>query len=341
MKRWLPWLIYTSGAAAVIAIAFAAILAWVWRDAPPASDLPWPVADTDATSITETAAETGVAVTATWLGITTLLFDDGETQIMVDGTFTRAGPSALALGRLRSDIATINYAMDEFRIDRLAAIVPVHSHFDHAMDAGNVANRSNAVILGSESTANIARGAGVPVDQYQILASGETRHFGDFSITLVESAHAPLGHGEDGWLDGVIDEPLVQPARVWSWRGGAVTSVIIAHPSGTSLIQGSAGFVDDALAGVDADVVFLSVAGLASLGAGHTADYWRETVDETDAKRVLIVHFDDFTQPLGETRLFPSIADNVLDAAAWIDDLAAESGATVHRPPFGVPVPLY
>ena len=67
--------------------------------------------------------------------------------------------------------------MAEFRIDRLAAIIPVHSHYDHAMDVGIVANRSSAVVLGSESTANIARGANLPVDQYQILANGETRKF--------------------------------------------------------------------------------------------------------------------------------------------------------------------
>ena len=39
------------------------------------------------------ASEPGDRVTATWLGTTTLLFDDGETQVLIDGAFTRVGPS--------------------------------------------------------------------------------------------------------------------------------------------------------------------------------------------------------------------------------------------------------
>ena len=130
----------------------------------------------------------------TWLGITTLLFDDGETQILVDGTFSRPGLfDLLSQRRIYSDAATINAALAEFRINRLAAIIPVHSHFDNAMDAGFVANRTEAVVLGSESTANIASGAGVPVSQYQILAVGESRQFGQFAIKLIESRRSAVG----------------------------------------------------------------------------------------------------------------------------------------------------
>ena len=197
--------------------------------------------------------------------------------------------------------------MDEFRIQRLAAIIPVHSHFDHVMDAGNVANRSTAVILGSESTANVARGANVPVDQYQILASGEKRHFGDFTITLIGSAHAPIGPGDQGWFSGIINEPLEQPARAWSWRGGTATSILIEHPDGSALVQGSAGFIEGRLAGVNADVALISVAGLASLGEDYTRRYWQETVTATGADRVLAIHFDDFTKPFGDIQLFPDV----------------------------------
>jgi len=317
--------------AALVVVLGAATLLWLWRDRPALTKLPWQLADT--------APHPDATVSVTWLGISSLLFDDGETQILIDGAFTRLTPLDIALlRRVRSDVATVNYALDEYRIDRLAAIVPVHSHFDHAIDVGLLANRSTALLLGSESSANIARGAGVPVDQFQILASGEQRVLGDFTITLVESRHVP---GLSGWPGGVIEEPLAQPARFWAWRGGAAYAVLLSHPAGTTLIQGGAGFEKDALADYSADAVLLSVAGLAAQGQSYTRRYWQETVGKTGAELVYAIHFDDVTRPLGEVMLPPKFIDDVVTSAGWLNEMAGETGVDVLRPPFGVPVPLY
>ena len=321
-------------ALAIIAIV---ILMRLWQDRRSLEDIGWPTADV--------VSEPTDMVTVTWLGTTTLLFDDRETQILIDGSFTRLHPLNFALFLpVSSDVATINYALTEFRIDRLAAIVPVHSHFDHAMDVGHVANRTNAVILGSESTANIARGADVPVDQYQILAEGETRQFGDFTIRLMASRHAPIKLGGDGpWFPGTIEGRLRQPASVNAWKEGVVWSVFIGHPRGTTLIQGSGGYIDGKLDGEVANVVMLGIAGLYRLGKEYVTDYWNQTVPVTGATRIISVHHDDFTAPFGEVRLFPDIADNIVVTAAWINEAAAANGAgvTIELPPFGQAIPLY
>ena len=334
MAKWYRWATYGIGGLLTIGVIAIASLMWLWQDRHALSDLGWPVA--------EPTLDSDGAVTVTWLGISTLLFDDGETQILTDGTFTRLHFSDfLLLRRVRSDIASINYALNEFRINHLAAIIPVHSHFDHAMDVGNVANRTTAVILGSESTANIARGANVPVDQYQILASGESRHFGDFTVTLIETVHAPLGPSGSGWFPGIIDAPLVQPARITAWHSGSVYSLLINHPRGNTLVQGSAGITEGLLGGRDADVVMLGVGGLAALGKQHAQKYWQETVTATGADQVFAIHFDDYTRPFGDVLLFPNIADNVVQAATWIDEFANRDGIIVRRPPFGLPITLY
>ena len=331
--RWLRILLTVTA----IALAVAAIVvSRLWQERHDVGELGWPIAES-------VDAEVG-GVTVTWFGVSTLLLDDGETQIMIDGAFTRLRlQDILTLRRVSSDIATINHTLADYRIDRLAAIVPVHAHFDHAIDAGQIANRSNAVVLGSESTANIARGAGVPVDQYQTLASGESRQFGQFTITLIESKHAPIGFGDDAWLPGEIDEPLVQPARVTAWKEGISYSVVIGHPRGTILIQGSAGFIRNKLRDVDADVVILGVAGLASLGRDYASEFWHETVELTGARRVFAVHFDDFTQPMGNIALFPRFLDNVVETATWLNELAADEGIPleIQRLPFGVAVTLF
>ncbi len=326
-----------------ISLVFLALLALAaivvsrrWQDRPAVADFGWPTATP--------ARETNAAVTVTWLGISTLLFDDGDTQILIDGTFTRIRPTDIApLQTISSDVAAINYALSKYRIDRLAAIVPAHSHFDHAMDIGYIANRTSAVILGSQSTANIAKGADVPVDQYQTLADGETRQFGNFTITLLESRHAPIGTDGEAWFPGSIDSPLRQPAHVSAWREGVTWSILIGHPRGTTLIKGSAGFIAEKLQGVTADVAILGIAGLAGLGREYVDDYWQETIVATGVKRLIAVHFDDFTAPFGEIVLFPKLADDVIKTAGWLDKLiAAEEGdVSIELPPFGQPIELY
>jgi L-ascorbate metabolism protein UlaG (beta-lactamase superfamily) len=336
MKAALRWTRNIVLVLLALLVLAAIIVGRLWQDRAAVSDIGWPTA--------APSRDTTDGVTVTWLGISTLLFDDGDTQILIDGTFTRIRPIDLApLRRISSDVATINYALSKYRIDRLAAIVPAHSHFDHAMDVGYIANRTSAVILGSQSTANIAKGAEVPVDQYQTLASGETRQFGNFTITLLASRHAPIGTDDEAWFPGTIDTPLRQPAHLSEWREGVTWSILLSHPRGTTLIKGSAGFIEDELLGVSADVAILGIAGLAKLGKDYVDAYWNETVTATGVKRLIAVHFDDFTAPFGEVILFPNLADDVIRTAGWIDDLIADEkeNVTIELPPFGEPIELY
>jgi len=273
-----------------------------------------------------------------------VLFDDGETQILIDGFFSRVSLlDGLPLRRVTSDIATINYALARYRMNRLAAIIPAHSHFDHVMDVGHVANRTSAVVLGSESTANVARGADVPVDQYQILGNGEIRQFGNFTIKLIASRHVPVGSEDEEVFPGIIDVPLRQPAHLSDYKTGVAWSVVLGHPRGTTIVQASAGFVRGRLHEETADVAMISVAGLADMGPDYAAEYWSETVTATGAARVIVMHHDDYTAAFGEVRLFPDIADRVVESSTWLNRLAssAEIPVSIERPPFGKPMLLY
>ena len=187
-------------ALAIIVGVTSLVLRSLWDDRPNLDDIDWPEAEV-------TSTLTGDVVTTTWLGVSTLLFDDGETQLLIDGFFSRPSLADSVFDRpVENDAAVINYAMNEFRIRRLAAIIPVHSHFDHAMDVGAIANRSKASVLGTESTAQIARGAGVPDDQIIVATPDSSHQFGEFTVTLIEAPHAPIGWRGSVPLDGTIDE---------------------------------------------------------------------------------------------------------------------------------------
>jgi L-ascorbate metabolism protein UlaG (beta-lactamase superfamily) len=284
------------------------------------------------------------AVTATWLGVTTLLFDDGETQILIDGFISRPTLFESLTGKpVTCDAPMINYVMDEFAVRRLAAIIPAHSHYDHAMDVGAIADRTSASILGSESTANIARGYGVPEDQIVVARAGTPYKFGDFTVTLIPAAHAPIGLRGGVPLAGTVDEPLELPAPITAWREGGSYSIVVSHPQGTTIVQGSAGYREGALDDVRADVVMLGVGLLESLGRDYAERYWQALVTSTGATRVFPIHFDDQTRPFGEIALLPKLIDNFARTAGWLLDIRNtwDTDTQIYLPVFGEPLVLY
>lgn len=321
---------------AALLVVLSLLLTVLWNDRPSLSEVEWP-----AYPEYEARAD---AVTLTWLGVTTLLFDDGETQLLIDGFFSRPSIADIVFGvAVQSDAAQINYILDEYQMRRLAAVIPVHSHFDHAMDIGAIANRSSASILGSSSTAQVARGAGVPEDQIVVVENDAEYEFGNFTVRMISSTHAPIGWGGSIPFAGEIGEPLALPAPVSAWREGRSYSIVVEHAQGTTLIQGSSGFLPRALDDVRADVVMLGTGGLESLGRAYTEQYWLASVTSTGAKRILPIHFDDMTRPFGTIELSPRVLENFVDLAAWLNEIREtwDNDARLYLPQFGKRVVLY
>jgi L-ascorbate metabolism protein UlaG (beta-lactamase superfamily) len=330
------WARRTAIVAAAIVVVAAVAIVWLWRDRASLDGITW-----TPYPFIEPRID---AVTMRWLGTTTFLFDDGETQILIDGFFSRPSILDVVLRRpVKSDAATINYVMDEYRMRRLAAIIPAHSHWDHAMDVGALANRSSASILGSESTANIARGAGVPEDQIIIAETGASYTFGNFSVTMVPAPHGPIGWGGTVPMAGTIDEPLEQPAPVQAYREGRSFSIVIAHPHGTTVVHGSGGFIEGALDDVPADVVMLGVGLIEGLGREYTEKYWQAVVTSTGARHVFPVHFDDPTRPLGDVAPYPRVLGNFLTTAQWLEQIrdTLDTDTRLHLPEYGKTLILY
>ena len=196
---------------------------------------------------------------------------------------------------------------------------PVHSHYDHAMDSPEVARRTGAQLVGSESTANIGRGVGLPDGQIRVVNPGEPMDFGAFTVTAIPSQHFP-----HGMAMGEITAPLVPPAGAMEYLEGGSFSLLFEHPAGALLVQGSAGWQPGALAGRRADVVLLGIGGLGSRDEAYREDYWREVVGAVGPRCVIPIHWDDFTLPLDE----PLAASPLLldDVPGSLDFLIGKTG---------------
>jgi len=250
-----------------------------------------------------------------------VLISDGTTSIFIDPFFTRP-PGLLNLvtnAQIKPDEDLISDWLHRLNITHLDAVLVSHSHYDHAMDAGVVAVMTGAVLIGSESTANIGRGAGVPAEQIVPIHPGTNAQIGAFQVTFIESQHAGASGGRP---TGNITSPLLPPFHYLDYKQGGTYSILVDHPLGSILHHGSAGFVPGALKNHHADVVFLGIALLPDLRT-----YLAETVDAVGAKHVIPVHWDDFTRPLDEP-LVP--LPGVVKLGAFFDGMQQRKDLQVH-----------
>lgn len=241
------------------------------------------------------AAVAGAGLRVTFLGVSTLLFDDGENAIITDGFFTRPDLASVLFKPVRTDRELVARALQRLGIKHLAAVVVAHTHYDHVMDAPTVAQQTGALLVGSESTANVARGSGLPERQIRVAHAGEPLQFGRFKLTMIRSRH--VSHGQPA---GEIRAPVQLPLRAAAYLEGGSYSVLIEHGADSMLVQASAGYVPGALRGRHADVVFLGTGLLGAQDEAYRRAYWDEVVRAVGARRVIPIHWDNFTKPLDQ-----------------------------------------
>jgi len=283
------------------------------------------------------ASDAGLGVT--FAGVSTLLVDDGETAILTDGFFSRPGLLPVAFGQIRPDHARISACLQRLlaaspTVIGLAAVVPVHSHFDHAMDSAEVARSTGATLVGGLSTANIGRGAGLAEDRMLIVGSGTTWQRGAWTVRMTASHHCPPDR-----YPGEITAPVIPPVRTAAYKCGEAWSIVLTHDSGPSLlVQGSAGFVPGSLTGQSADVAYLGVGQLGIQSEEYIETYWAETVRTVGARRAVLTHWDDFFRPLPMTaddpplRSLPYAGDDLNVTMRVLTRLAEQDGVQLSFP---------
>jgi L-ascorbate metabolism protein UlaG (beta-lactamase superfamily) len=260
------------------------------------------------------------AIRVMFLGVSTLLFDDGETQFMTDGFFSRPDIFTVGFGKIEPNLDRISRGLQKAGVSRLSAVFPLHTHYDHALDSAEIAKRTGALLMGSESTANLGRGWGLLEERLRLASPGDSFTFGRLQIDVVRSRHS--GGGSDGT---VITRPLKPPVSGYLYAEGGTYALLVKNAN-TKLLIGTP--VESP--NVRADVVFL---GLAAAGIpGSEEDYWREVwqraVVATQAKRVIATHWDNFFLPL-DWGLQPLWLPDVGKVLQLLQRFGQESGVDV------------
>ncbi len=275
------------------------------------------------------AVKPGKGVLCTWLGTAGVCLSDSDTALLIDPYVSRFGLRSVALRRpLVPDVGLIREWVRILGRVNIRAVIVSHSHFDHVADAPLFARETGALLVGSESTINVGRGAGLLEKQMRVARPGQAMRFGPFSVRFLESRHGPFLFGRVPY-PGDIEAPLALPAAAPAYRVGTVFSLLVRHRAGSLIHHGSAGFVPGMYDGTAADVLLLGIA-----GRNHTPGYVNEVAAQIKPKLLVPIHADNFFRPLGKgMALLPAVAFGKFYHECESNGLAGRVGTLA----FGVP----
>ena len=232
-----------------------------------------------------------------WLGVSGYRLTFENRELFIDPYLSRVPLSSLLLRRTALPEGDLvgRFCPAREGVEAVGVLVG-HTHFDHAVDAPELARRFGCKAYGSESLQRLMGLHGLG-PQTVVVTPYETYELGPFEVSFTPSRHSKLLLGARVPFDGELTCDHLDGLNPGAYRCGQVWGITI-KVGGISLYhQGSADLVDEALrpppGGVD---VFL--AGVA--GRNFTDDYWQRILPKLDPALIVPTHYDDFFVPLGK-----------------------------------------
>ena len=239
-----------------------------------------------------------------YLGVSGYEISDGATTLILDPGLTRPRVVELLTGPIDPDPDL------SARLTPKADFVLVnHAHYDHILDAPEILRRTDATMVGSRSTGNLALARGLPPAQVRVVEPGDRVTLGSFLVEVGHAEHSPA-YGFASLAAGVIP-PDAGPLWMWEYAADASYSYRISGGGASILFHVSSQFVAERVSAVPVGTVFLGVAGKKLSEA--TA---RDVMSRCRPQRVFPTHYDNFFQPVDAgLALLPGLD---LDAVAAI-----------------------
>jgi L-ascorbate metabolism protein UlaG (beta-lactamase superfamily) len=255
------------------------------------------------------SAPTNGQVKVTFFGVSTLLFDDGETQFLIDGFFTRPPFLKLLTSEISTDTTLIDGLISQYKMDRVKGIFPTHSHYDHAFDVAYTTRKMHATLYGSASSLNIGRGGGLKEEQLHLTKPYEEIQLGKFTVQIIPSIHSAPSSLKDSGV--VIKEPKRQPAKMKDYPEGGTFDFLVKYNGHQVYIKPSPNFIEGALDTTRAEVCFLGIGTISKKEPAWQNQYYKQTVGKLKPKLLVPLHWDDFTKPVnGHLDMLPRFVAN-------------------------------
>lgn len=216
-------------------------------------------------------------------------------------------------GAAVTDTATV-----DAHVPRADYVMLSHSHFNHCMDVPYIAKKTGAVIIGTESTVNVAMNNGVPLEQTLAVRGGEDYAFDKFSLRIIPSLHSALSCKL--YRDFGAIPATTKPLSLDEYVEGGTLAYLLRFAGREILLFGSMNYIEREVEGLRPDIALIASAPPRL----EINDYTARLMRCLGCPRLVIAtHWDDQGLPFGAPQ------DKALaHTGAFIDEVHAVSGDT-------------
>jgi L-ascorbate metabolism protein UlaG (beta-lactamase superfamily) len=200
----------------------------------------------------------------TYLGNAGWEITDGRRVVLVDPfltQFARWQPGASSAGPEPEGVYAPDTALINRHVRRADYILITHGHSDHALDAGYIAKRTGAVVIGHETTANLARAYAVPENQLITVRGGEDYDFEELSVRVVPSIHSALDNkryfNNGRGIAGTAPRGLRAPLRRVDYQEGGSFAYLLRMGGHEVLVMGSMNYIEREMEGLRPDIALV------------------------------------------------------------------------------------
>ena len=165
-----------------------------------------------------------------WLGNAGFELQLNGSTLIVDPFLTRPKFWQTYFGQVAPDKATL-----QEHIPHCDHILITHAHFDHCMDAPEIARRSGARVHGSYNTCQLMQAAGLPTERTHPIQAGDSFQIADVQISVLPAAHPWI----PGYTRGELGSDLHFPLRLRDYRMDSCYSFLISYNGMRILIWSS------------------------------------------------------------------------------------------------------
>lgn len=231
-----------------------------------------------------------------WFGTNGWEITFGSKTILVDPYFERI-QTGFFMGKFdsKTSLQVTPPLIDQY-VPKADHILVGHGHWDHMMDIPYIAKKTNAMVIGSETHANVLRASGVPEGKIVQVKGGEVMQFDDYTIEVFPGLHS-LGPTKKYAVPGHLGSVPQAPAMVGDLpEGDSLIYLITIGEKYRIFLMSTANYVERAIAGLKPDVALI-----ASIFANQIHDFTPRLLRALNYPKVILpTHWDNFERPYSE-----------------------------------------